>query len=76
MIAVDVEAGSLELDVPPAELARRRAAFTAPPAAHLRGWPALYASHVLQAPDGCDLDFLRAPTAAQREFVEPVVGRS
>jgi dihydroxy-acid dehydratase len=26
---------------------------------HLRGWPALYRDHVLQAPDGCDLDFLR-----------------
>jgi dihydroxyacid dehydratase/phosphogluconate dehydratase len=75
-IAVDVEAGSLELEVPAAELARRRAAFAPPPPAHLRGWPALYASHVLQAPDGCDLDFLRATTAAQRKFVEPVVGRS
>jgi dihydroxy-acid dehydratase len=75
-IAVDVEAGTLELEVPAAELARRRAAFAPPPPAHLRGWPALYASHVLQAPDGCDLDFLRATTAAQRKFVEPVVGRS
>jgi dihydroxyacid dehydratase/phosphogluconate dehydratase len=75
-IAVDVEAGSLELEVSPAELARRRAAWTPPPPAHLRGWPAMYARHVLQAPDGCDLDFLRAPTAAQRKFVEPVVGRS
>jgi dihydroxy-acid dehydratase len=76
MIAVDVEGGSLDLEVSPAEMARRRAAWTPRPAAHLRGWPALYASHVLQAPDGCDLDFLRAPTAAQRVFVEPVVGRS
>jgi dihydroxy-acid dehydratase len=75
-IAVDVEAGSLELEVSPAELARRRAAWAPPPAAHLRGWPALYARHVLQAPDGCDLDFLRASTAAERKFVEPVVGRS
>ena len=74
--AVDVEAGSLELEVPAAELTRRRAAFLPPPPVHLRGWPALYASHVLQAPDGCDLDFLRATTAAQRKFVEPVVGRS
>jgi dihydroxy-acid dehydratase len=75
-IAVDVEAGSLELEVSPAELARRRAAWTPQPPVHLRGWPALYARHVLQAPDGCDLDFLRAPTAAERKFVEPVVGRS
>jgi dihydroxyacid dehydratase/phosphogluconate dehydratase len=75
-IAVDVEAGSLELEVPEAELASRRAAFSPPPPAHLRGWPAMYARHVLQAPDGCDLDFLRAPTAAHRKFIEPVVGRS
>jgi dihydroxy-acid dehydratase len=75
-IAVDVEAGSLELEVSPAELAGRRAAWSPPPPAHLRGWPALYARHVLQAPDGCDLDFLQAPTAAERTFVEPVVGRS
>jgi dihydroxy-acid dehydratase len=76
VIAVDVEAGSLELEIAPAEMARRRAAFTPPAPRHLRGWPALYASHVLQAPDGCDLDFLRAPTARHRQFVEPVVGRS
>jgi dihydroxy-acid dehydratase len=75
-IAVDVAAGSLELDIPEAELARRRAACTLPPPVHLRGWPALYARHVQQAPDGCDLDFLRAMTPAQRTFIEPVVGRS
>jgi dihydroxy-acid dehydratase len=50
------------------------AAWTPPASQHLRGWPALYARHVLQAPDGCDLDFLRAPTPAHRTFVEPIVG--
>ena len=54
----------------------RRAALAPPRRRHLRGWPALYAQHVMQAPDGCDLDFLRAPTAAHRKFIEPVVGRS
>jgi dihydroxy-acid dehydratase len=76
MIALDVEAGALDLQIAPAELARRREAFAAPAPQHLRGWPALYASHVLQAPDGCDLDFLTAPTPAHLRFVEPVVGRS
>ena len=76
MIALDVEAGTLDLQIAPAELARRREAFTPPAAPHLRGWPALYARHVLQAPDGCDLDFLTAPTPAHRRFVDPVVGRS
>jgi dihydroxy-acid dehydratase len=75
-VAVDVAAGSLTLDVPDAELARRRAGWSPPPSPHLRGWPALYRDHVLQAPEGCDLDFLRAPTKEHRRFVEPVVGRS
>jgi len=76
MISVDATAGSVSLEVPDGELARRRAAWAPPASPHLRGWPALYRSHVLQAPEGCDLDFLRAPTAAHRRFVEPVVGRS
>jgi len=76
MISVDVGAGRLDLEVPEAEIARRQASFRPPPPAHLRGWPALYARHVMQAPDGCDLDFLRAPTAAHLTFVEPVIGRS
>ncbi len=76
MITVDAAAGSISLEVPEGELARRRAAWAPPASPHLRGWPALYRDHVLQAPQGCDLDFLRAPTAAHRRFVEPVVGRS
>jgi len=76
MISVDAAAGSISLEVPEGELAGRRAAWAPPASPHLRGWPALYRDHVLQAPQGCDLDFLRAPTAAHRRFVEPVVGRS
>jgi dihydroxy-acid dehydratase len=76
MISLDVTAGRLDLEVPDAELASRRAELPPAPRRHLRGWPALYAEHVMQAPDGCDLDFLRAPTAAHRTFIEPVVGRS
>ncbi len=76
VIALDVSAGTIELEVSAEELERRRAAWTPPPTRHLRGWPALYAAHVQQAPEGCDLDFLRAPTPAHRRFVEPTVGRS
>jgi dihydroxy-acid dehydratase len=76
IISLDVPAGTVDLEVGPDELERRRASWTPPPSKHLRGWPALYAGHVLQAPEGCDLDFLQAPTAAHRTFVEPVVGRS
>jgi dihydroxy-acid dehydratase len=76
MICLDVAAGRLDTEVSADELARRQAASVPRPPAHLRGWPALYAQHVMQAPDGCDLDFLRAPTAAHLAFAEPVVGRS
>jgi len=76
LISVDVPAGTLDLEVDESDLTRRRAAWTPEPPRHMRGWPALYARHVMQAPDGCDLDFLRAPTAAHRTFIEPVVGRS
>jgi dihydroxyacid dehydratase/phosphogluconate dehydratase len=76
VIVLDVPAGTIDLEVSPAELERRRAEWAPPPSKHLRGWPAMYARHVLQAPDGCDLDFLRAPTPAHRAFVEPTVGRS
>jgi dihydroxy-acid dehydratase len=75
-IAVDAAAGTLDLEVPAGELARRAAQWRPPQSPHLRGWPALYRDHVLQAPEGCDLDFLRAPTPAHRRFIEPVVGRS
>jgi len=57
-IALDVSAGALTLDVPQAELDRRRAAWTAPVSPHARGWSRLYVDHVLQADQGADLDFL------------------
>jgi dihydroxy-acid dehydratase len=75
-ISVDVQAGRLDLEVDGQVLAGRRAGWAPPVSPHLRGWPALYRDHVLQAPEGCDLDFLRGPTQAHRRFVEPVVGRS
>ncbi|MHB1874686.1 MAG: dihydroxy-acid dehydratase [Streptosporangiaceae bacterium] len=77
LIGLDVAAGTLDLDVPAGELASRRAAWAPPPPAHERGgWPALYARHVMQAPDGCDLDFLRPAPGRSATFIEPVVGRS
>ena len=59
-IRLDVEAGMIELDVVPAELDRRRAAWTPP--AHVkakRGYHKLYYDEALQAEDGCDVNFLR-----------------
>jgi dihydroxyacid dehydratase/phosphogluconate dehydratase len=57
-ITLDVPARTLTLEVPPGELASRRAGWQ-PPAPHAsRGWTRLYAEHVLQANEGADLDFL------------------
>jgi dihydroxyacid dehydratase/phosphogluconate dehydratase len=75
-ISLDVPRGLLSLDVAGPELARRRERWTEPPAPDIRGWPALHRQHVLQAPQGCDLDFLTAPTAQHRRFVAPIIGRS
>jgi dihydroxy-acid dehydratase len=59
LIELDVPAGRLDLVVDPAELERRTAGFD-PPHPHTRGYERIYRDHVLQAPDGCDFDFLRA----------------
>jgi dihydroxy-acid dehydratase len=57
-IELDVEARKLNLLVDDAELARRRAAWKQPAAHYGRGFGALYAKHITQAPQGCDFDFL------------------
>ncbi len=56
-IELDVDDRSLELRVDPEELERRRGGSPPPPLPD-RGWRRLHAQHVLQAPDGADLDFL------------------
>ncbi len=63
-IELDVPARKLELKVPAAELAARRAAWQAPPPHFTRGFGALYQQHIRQANEGCDFDFLEgtAPT--------------
>jgi len=58
MIELDVERRRLHLEVDDAALARRRAAWKAPPAAMSRGYVKLYVDHVQQAHQGADLDFL------------------
>lgn len=57
-ITLDVPERRLDLEVDEAELAARRAAWTPPAPAADRGWVRLYIEHVLQADEGCDLDFL------------------
>jgi dihydroxy-acid dehydratase len=58
-ITLDVAARTLQLDVPDDELARRRAAWTAPAQPFQRGFTWLYQQHVTQAHEGCDFDFLQ-----------------
>jgi dihydroxy-acid dehydratase len=64
-ITVDVPARRIHLEVDDAELARRRAAWTPPPARHERGYGWIYARHVLQAYKGSDLEFLETGLGEQ-----------
>jgi dihydroxy-acid dehydratase len=76
LIQLNVPEGTLDLLVSDEKLAHRRARWSAGKRAHQRGWPALFQKHVLQAPEGCDLDFLTAPEGRFPERVDPVIGRS
>jgi dihydroxy-acid dehydratase len=63
MITLDVAGRRLQLDVDDAELARRRAEWRKPAPHFARGFGALYQSHIRQANDGCDFDFLEGTAA-------------
>jgi dihydroxy-acid dehydratase len=58
-IRLSVKARRIDLLVPEAELAKRKAAWKPPASAPARGYAKLYMEHVLQAEHGCDFDFLR-----------------
>jgi dihydroxy-acid dehydratase len=57
-IEVDVAARTINLVVPDAEMARRKAAWTPPPPRYERGYGAMFSEHIGQADEGCDFDFL------------------
>jgi dihydroxy-acid dehydratase len=61
-IRLDVEGRKLDLLVPEAELAARRAAWVRPDIRYSRGYLALYSERVTQAHEGCDFDFLSGTT--------------
>jgi dihydroxy-acid dehydratase len=65
LIELDVERKILDLKIPDAELARRKAAWKRPPPKYERSYGAIFSRHVKQANEGCDFDFLEgtAPTA-------------
>ncbi len=66
IVELDIPNRSLSMRVAEEELARRRAAWTAPPPRYGRGYGWMFAQHIQQANEGCDFDFLRT------EFGPPV----
>ncbi|MCW0233892.1 MAG: L-arabinonate dehydratase [Ferrovibrio sp.] len=71
LISIDVEAGTIDMDVPKDELARRRAAWVAPPPHYERGYGWMFSRHIRQASEGCDFDFLETGFGAP--VGEPVI---
>jgi dihydroxy-acid dehydratase len=65
-ITLDVAARSIHLDVPEAELAKRRAAWSPPERRFERGYGWMFSRHIKQANEGCDFDFL------ETDFGKPV----
>jgi dihydroxy-acid dehydratase len=69
LVRLDVEARTLEMLVDDSELDRRRDAWTPSARKDDRGYRHLYTDHVLQANEGCDLDFLRGRSGAVLDAV-------
>lgn len=60
LIELDVPARRLQLLISDEELDRRREEWKAPPPRYQRGFGAMFSTHVTQADEGCDFDFLMA----------------
>lgn len=58
VIDLDVPGRRIDLQVDKRELERRRAGWEPPEPRYIRGYGAMYSSHVTQANEGCDFDFL------------------
>ncbi len=65
IITLDVPNRRLDVRISDEQMARRRAAWTAPPPRYERGYGWMFLRHIEQADKGCDFDFLR------REFGGP-----
>jgi dihydroxy-acid dehydratase len=65
-IELDVAAKRLDLRIPDAELAKRKAAWKRPAPRYERSYGAIFSRHVKQANEGCDFDFLEG-TASTAE---------
>jgi len=71
VIAIDVPARTINLQVPDAELARRRAAIPKQRPRYERGYGWMFSQHIKQAEEGCDFDFLETGFGAP--VGEPVI---
>ena len=60
LIELDIPNRRLTLKIAEDEMAKRRAAWVAPPPHFTRGFGTLYLKHVTQANEGCDFDFLES----------------
>lgn len=60
LIELDVPARRLQLLISDEELSRRHEEWKAPPPRYQRGFGAMFSTHVTQADEGCDFDFLMA----------------
>jgi L-arabonate dehydrase len=69
LIRLDVAERRLDMLVDEDELAERGRTWTPPVSADERGYRHLHASHVLQANEGCDFDFLRGRTRVVDDVV-------
>ena len=76
LVEVDVERGVLNVLLSEETIAERHRELPPFKARHPRGYLKLFTDHVLQADEGCDLDFLRPATKQDARFVPPIVGRS
>jgi dihydroxy-acid dehydratase len=69
LIRLDTSERRLDMLVDEAELERRRASWEPPFRPDERGYRLLHARHVLQANEGCDLDFLRGKAPVVEDAV-------
>jgi dihydroxyacid dehydratase/phosphogluconate dehydratase len=58
IIALDVEARTVNLEISDAEMAASRAALKPPAPRYGRGYGWMFSQHIRQANEGCDFDFL------------------
>jgi len=75
-ITLDVPNRRVTLEVSDAELTERRQAWQPATPRFDRGYVKLYVDHVLQAPQGCDFDFLRgAGRSGDRRYARIAEGK-